>query len=356
MSRIALMSLSAVLVACVAGAWVSIGRESACPIVGKAKGYGSIRSVVTSASTDGLYVVLNDGTVFARRAGGDRWERRTDRAPGFEIVALGTGSDGSDVLFSDLRTGSSSTGLYRSPDGGRSWKKLSCWTVSSIAGRPSEPSSVYVATFASLSTGSGGGLYRTRDGGKVWKRSTRFPHINPHSLDVNLVAVDPLTGTVYAGLEPGGIQISTDFGQTWRFEAIRTGLLGLEGPQLSAVAVGSGKGRSVWVGSRRNGIYRRSVDGSVWKYVGFRGREVQSIVADQQFGAAAYAAVTDTKGTVDLVRTSDGGKTWKPIAGLPANALGFSSQATNNALFAWSARRVYRSTNGTTWKALPPLP
>src|SRR5207247_2270488 len=54
--------------------------------------------------------------------------------------------------------------LYRSKDGGRTWRRLSCGLL--VDSAAVSGSTIYLATEQELGGGSGGGLYTSKDGGR----------------------------------------------------------------------------------------------------------------------------------------------------------------------------------------------
>jgi photosystem II stability/assembly factor-like uncharacterized protein len=83
-------------------------------------------------------------------------------------VWVGTGENNSQ------RSVSYGNGIYRSDDGGRSWKNVGLKTsehIGRIAIDPKDSNIVYVASQGPL-WGPGGerGLFKTIDGGKTWKK------------------------------------------------------------------------------------------------------------------------------------------------------------------------------------------
>lgn len=65
------------------------------------------------------------------------------------------------------------TGMYKSEDGGNSWKHIGLedsWSIAEIAIHPTDPNIVMVSVVGHLwSTNKNRGLYRTADGGKTWQ-------------------------------------------------------------------------------------------------------------------------------------------------------------------------------------------
>ncbi|MBI3290429.1 hypothetical protein HYZ78_03475, partial [Candidatus Microgenomates bacterium] len=97
-------------------------------------------------------------------------------------------------------------GVYKSVDGGRTWTSSNgglsgdnSLSVNALAINPQNTNELVIATF--------GGLYRSDDGGASWKKTA-----SASSFDVEYVIDDP--NTVYASTDDG-VLASGDFGGTW---------------------------------------------------------------------------------------------------------------------------------------------
>lgn len=141
-------------------------------------------------------------------------------------------------------------GLFKTTDGGQSWERV--LFVSEKAGvvdvvmDPSNPEILYAASWErdrkawnNVTSGEGTGLYKTTDGGKTWKRQTHGfpagPHIGRIGLDVSpshpnivyaLVSNEtPVEEETKEGKRPSKIgpevYRSDDRGETWRKAAMK---------------------------------------------------------------------------------------------------------------------------------------
>jgi hypothetical protein len=107
--------------------------------------------------------------------------------------------------------------VYASDNAAESWQPVSLpgeiTAPNDLVYEPSRPETMYLSTWP-LTKGDrevGGGLYRTEDGGKSWKQ------VFKESKHVYAAAVDPRSqGTVYLGTFNSALYRSDDRGQTWR--------------------------------------------------------------------------------------------------------------------------------------------
>ncbi|MGH9474901.1 MAG: VPS10 domain-containing protein [Terriglobales bacterium] len=125
-------------------------------------------------------------------------------------------------------------GVYKSTDGGETWKKVlyvnDQTAAVALSMDPQNPQVVYATTWqvwrsawGLSSGGSGSGIYKTTDGGANWTNITHRPGL-PQGIFGNIdVAVAPSEpNVVYAVIQanykpglPGGLFRSTDGGESW---------------------------------------------------------------------------------------------------------------------------------------------
>jgi len=159
-----------------------------------------------------------------------------------------------------LLAGSEGSGVLRSADRGRSWMAanvgLHNYHVLSLAWAPPAPQGVW-PVWEVVFAGSEDGLYRSPNGGRAWKRSEGV-----HGA-VLCVAAAPdfhAGGLVLAGTEENGLWRSTDGGHSF------TPVAGLP-DQINALAVTSRPGgESRWLLSDSEALWR-SADGLHWERI-----------------------------------------------------------------------------------------
>ena len=181
--------------------------------------------------------------------------------------------------------GAASGGVWKSADGGAHWNPLfdkeSVSSIGSIAVAPSDPNILYVGTGEGCLRGNisyGDGVYRSNDGGKTWKnlglRDTRhIPKllVDPRNPDVVLVAA---LGHAFAPNAERGVFRTTDGGATWTkvlYVDDSTGATDLafapQNPNLVFAAMYQVR-RQPWTfssGGPGSGLYRSTDRGATWK-------------------------------------------------------------------------------------------
>ncbi len=124
-------------------------------------------------------------------------------------------------------------GFYKSIDGGRTWKKTlgdNQWTgVTDIAIDPRNPQIIYAATWqrartvaAYMGGGKKSGIYKSTDGGDTWKRLTNgLPNgkMGKIGLAVSPENPDVIYATIELNRRKGGFYKSTDKGESWTKES-----------------------------------------------------------------------------------------------------------------------------------------
>lgn len=283
------------------------------------------------------YVAVGSGGVWRTDNGGTTWKPIFDDQGSYstgcvtldpsnpEIVWVGTGENvsGRHVGYGD--------GVYRSADGGVTWKNMGLPKsehIGKILVDPRNSNVVYVASQGPLwSAGGERGLYRTKDGGASWEKVLGGGDYT----GVNDVVMDPRNPDVlYASthqrfrnvavLVDGGpesaIHKSVDGGATWRkltqgLPKEDMGKIGLAiSPQNPDVVYAA-----IELAHRKGGFYRTENGGGSWEkksdqVAGGTGPHYyQEIYASPHRFDRVYFA------DVRLSVTEDGGKTFTVIEG-----------------------------------------
>ncbi|WP_258807581.1 VPS10 domain-containing protein [Pseudidiomarina sp. CB1] len=240
------------------------------------------------------------------------------------IVWVGTGENngGRHISFGD--------GVYKSLDGGKTWKNMGLKKsehISDIIIHPTNPDIVWVSAQGPLWTKGGErGLYKTTDGGNSWKQvltpedewtGVTSLLIDPRNPDKLYAATWSRQRTVaaYVGTGPGaGIYTSDDGGDTWTElkTGLPTGNMGKIGMAMSPMNPDV-LYATVEIDNREGGFYRSADQGASWKKMsdevggGTGPHYYQEIFVDQHQFDRVYIASNYSK------VSDDGGKTWTPI-------------------------------------------
>mgnify|MGYP001457200186 FL=1 len=182
------------------------------------------------------YVVVASGGVWKTTNWGTTFEPVFDSEGSFSIGCIAL--DPTNPLIVWVGTGENNSqrsvgygdGVYRSPDGGKTWAKVGLEAsehVGKILVHPKDGKTVYVAAQGPLwADGGDRGLYKTTDGGKTWKAVlTISPKtgvsdvwMDPRDPEVLYAAAYQRRRHVFTLINGGpesGIHKSTDGGATW---------------------------------------------------------------------------------------------------------------------------------------------
>jgi photosystem II stability/assembly factor-like uncharacterized protein len=350
-SRTVLLAL--VLVSALVGpesAWVhAVGRWASIGPPG-----GRVLSLAVDPLNPSLiYAGLEGGGVFRSPDGGDSWSRITTGLPPYSmpVEALAIDPRTPSTLYAAIRSGP----VYCSKNRGDTWTPISnglwrgYWNpdlggppdyvhVVALVIDPLTPSTLYAGTEYS-------GVFRSADGGKSWTP------LNDSSQEVEMVtalAIDPVTpSTLYAGTFTGNVFRSTDSGDNW-FPASE----GLPDTwRAVALVIDPQSPSTLYVSFPNEGVFRSTDAGDSWapssNGLPAEYPNVMDLAIDPITPSTLYAA---TNGW-GAYRTTDAGVSWMPISGglpdprIPVHQLAIDTMNPST-LYLGSADGVFRSTNG----------
>ncbi|GAC1626131.1 MAG: hypothetical protein NVS4B2_05180 [Chloroflexota bacterium] len=177
--------------------------------------------------------------------------------------------------------------LAKSTDGGHTWHPLLAQMMISMALDPARPNIVFGVTNAS-------GILKTTDGGRHW---TPAGQGIPHGQATG-IAIDP-TGRIVIAYG-SGVYRSTDGGLHWSHA--------LAGTSIDSLSLAS---HGLAYAASGNGLYVSRDAGKHWRTVSAIG--TQPVIQVVSAHSVAYAVTA----TVPLFKTSDGGRTWRPLNSAP---------------------------------------
>ncbi len=286
------------------------------------------------------------------------------------------------------------SGVYKSTNGGRSWK----WkrkgfppirnytyssTVSKVVLDPLNPEIIYAAIGQPNRQKSGqGSIYRSTDGGDRWKQIVSLGQLEK-DLPINDLAIHPSDPQVMLITSPKGVFLSEDGGKTWVASNkglphhLRTLKLALSptNPNIVYVSLRGKAGETPW----QAGVYRSDDGGRTWhpRTQGLDKRTGKPRTSDMQcswteqlivhpqnpdivyMGGATWwdgELYKTVNGGMHWERTFEFGKTgnakkgWINFWGSKITALAISKK-NSDILYVCATGRIYRSSDGgETWQ------
>ena len=281
------------------------------------------------------------------------------------------------VLANGFSNGTSH--VFKTTDGGAHWQTTAArgsgWVGANeaLTADPRHPGTLY--------GGTEGGVYKTVDGGRSWRPAKRgfvapprpTYQFNRDKGWVVALAVDPAnTNVVYAGSDR--VNKSTDGGHSWksvfpphpaRYPDKNVSALAVAPTRPEAIYAITGEfaNSSATPANGRFSIYKSTDAGTTWQATtAARGSvALTALAVDPRHPTTVYAAVG-----YNLLKTTNAGETWQPIAkGLPigdthgsvtasrvggVRALAVDPRGTGTVFAALTQGGIYKTINGGhTW-------
>ncbi len=313
--------------------WISIG-----PVMNSAR----VEAVQLDPAHPGtMYVAFGSGNLWKTVNNGLTWSPIFENQSALGIGDIALAPSNPRVIW--LGSGESlkkarnftmpGTGVFRSDDGGMTWRNLGLhdsYHIGEIAVHPRNPDIAFVAVLGHFwSANPNRGLYRTVDGGKTWEHVIRIDEktgandvvISPSNPDVVYASMWENNPTIYG--PRSGVYKSEDGGRTWR--RLEGGLP--DGPKTGRIGLAVSWANSDKVYALVDNLNKdekqaaevyRSVDGgSTWR----RTHEEELLIFPGigWYFADIYVNPTDDDEVfalgVRLARSTDGGKTFGLVGG-----------------------------------------
>jgi photosystem II stability/assembly factor-like uncharacterized protein len=235
------------------------------------------------------------------------------------VIYLGTGSDG---VRSNVSTG---RGVYKSTDGGETWKFTGLYNAGQIGAvriHPTNPDIAWVAANGDVfKSNEERGVYKTTDGGKTW-RKVLFISDTVGAMDVELQPGNPdvvyawmshlerKPWTIISGSPEGGFYKSTDGGE--HFTKIANGLPNelIGKANLAVTAANPNRIYALIEAKPGGGFYRSEDAGQTWALINSQGSLIQRPFYYTTLGADPSNADVVYAGAEGFFKSTDAGKTF----------------------------------------------
>ncbi len=301
--------------------------------IGPFRGGRSCAVTGISGKPNLFYMGSTGGGIWKTNDAGNTWQNISDGFFGGSIGSIAVSEWDNNVIYAGAGEKtvrgnvSSGDGIWKSVDAGKTWKSVGLKNsrhVPRIRINPKNPDIVYAAVMGDLYKASNErGVYKSIDGGTSWKK-VLFANADAGAIDL---VIDPSNARVlYAttwnvrrtpySLSSGGdgssIWKSIDGGDTWMNistnEGLPKGIWGISGVTVSPV-----NSDIVWalIENKDGGIYKSTDAGKTWKLI----NSERKLRQRAWYYTRLYADTQDENGlyvlNVRYHHSTDGGKTFK---------------------------------------------
>jgi photosystem II stability/assembly factor-like uncharacterized protein len=283
-----------------------------------------------------FYFGATGGGVWKTTDGGSNWKNISDNYFGSSIGAVAVAPSDETIVYvgegENTMRGNVSEGLggmWRSDDGGKSWKNIGLKDgrhILRIVIHPKNPDVVWVAVMGHLfGPNEERGVYKTTDGGKTWKKTLFINNqtgcsdlvMEPGNANIFYAGMWRLIRTPYSmesGGEGSGLWKSTDGGETWTNISAKKGLpKGAWGIVGVAIAPSNTDKIYTILENKDGGLYMSADGGETWTLtcsdnnIRQRAWYYTKVFVDPKNENKVYCP------NVGFMRSIDGGKTFQSI-------------------------------------------
>nr|WP_232827370.1 glycosyl hydrolase [Winogradskyella aurantiaca] len=273
------------------------------------------------------------GGIWKTTNGGRQWENISDGFFGGSIGSITVSKNDPNVIYvgggeKTVRGNvSSGYGVWKSVDAGKSWTEAGLKTsrhIPRIAIDPNDHNIVYAGVMGNIYKASNErGIYKSTDGGKTWKQTLfvndqsgvvdlQLDPSNPRVLYASTWRVQRTPYSLSSGGEGSALWKSTDSGETWTEistnKGFPKGILGIIGVSVSPV-----NNQRVWAiveNKDQGGLYRSNDGGESWSQV----NSERKLRQRAWYYTRVYADTKDVNTVyvlnVSYHKSTDGGKTF----------------------------------------------
>lgn len=280
-----------------------------------------------------FYFGSTGGGVWKTNDAGNTWQNISDGFFGGSVGSIAVSESDNNVMYvgngeCTVRGNvSSGDGMWKSVDAGKTWYPIGLEQARHIPRvriHPDNPNIAYAAVLGDLYKSSEErGVYKTVDGGNTWKK-VLFSNKDAGAIDLIIDPNNPriLYATTWnvrrtpyslsSGGEGSALWKSTDEGETWKNISTNKGLPdGIWG--ISGVTVSPVNSDIVWalIENEKGGVYKSMDAGKTWKLI----NDERKLRQRAWYYTRLYADTMDENilyiMNVNYHKSTDGGKTYK---------------------------------------------
>jgi photosystem II stability/assembly factor-like uncharacterized protein len=306
---------------------------------GPFRGGRSVAVAGSDARPKEYYMGTTGGGVFKTLDGGESWVPVTDKYFGGTIGGIGISPSNPDVVYVGggeypMRGNvSHGEGVWKSTDAGKTWTSLGLKLtrqISRVLVHPGNSDIVYVAAQGNVwAPTPERGVYRSKDGGRNWEK-VLFRNDSTGASDLAFDPADP--NVLYAafwqagrtpwmlnsGGKGSGVFKSTDAGDHWTDISHNRGMPeGIFGNIGLTVSAANHNRVFAIIEADSGGVYRSDDAGATWARV----NSDRALRQRAWYYSKIHADPKDTNivyvNNVSFQKSIDGGKTFRPVRGIP---------------------------------------
>ena len=342
--------------------------------IGPYRGGRSVAVAGSQARPNEYWMGTTGGGVFKTTDGGQAWGPATDPYFGGTIGAIRVAPSNPDIVyvgggeFPIRGNVSHGDGVWKTTDAGRTWKFIGLGDtkhIGDIVVHPTNPDLVYVGALGHVfGPNAERGVFRSKDGGTTWDKilfrndSTGIVDLvmdpnNPAVLYAGFWQAHRRPWLLWSGGAGSGMFRTTDGGDTWteitRNAGLPAGIWGNIG-----IAVSGANSNRVYaiIEAKEGGVYRSDDAGATWTRTNNSSSLTQrawyymKIHADPKNQDVVYV------NNVQFQKSTDGGKTFRPVGGLPhgdSHDLWIAPDNSNRMIEADDGGATVSTDGGRTW-------
>lgn len=305
--------------------------------IGPAGMSGRITAIdAVTSNPDIIYAGSASGGLWKSTSGGVTWEPIFENQPTASIGAVAIQQSNPSVVWVGTGEGNPRNslnggfGIYKSFDGGKTWKNMGLENtrhIHRVIIDPSDPNTVYAAAIGSpWGEHPERGVYRTRDGGKNWEK-VLFTNIRSGAAELVMDPSNPnkLIAAMWehkrdpwffkSGGPGSGMYITYDGGDNWKKVTSKDGLPeGELGRMGLAIAPSDPNRVYAYVEAKKNGLYRSDDGGENWELINDDMKEI----GNRPFYYAEIYVAPNNKNRLYSIFTyvnvsEDGGKSFEEL-------------------------------------------